>query len=130
MPRRILVVDDDPDHRMLAQRALRKLEGVEIATAESGEQALRALRDGQFDAVVADHNMPMMTGLELLDLARRERPGVYRILVTATDAFPVAIEAINRAHVHAYLPKSGGFGVLGERLEMLFQGTTQAARRA
>ena len=62
-PFRVLVVDDDEDHRYLAQRRL-ELAGITVATARNAEEALRSL-DG-VDIVLLDHRLPGMSGLDLL----------------------------------------------------------------
>jgi CheY-like chemotaxis protein len=69
MARRILVVDDDADSRE-ALSALFQTWGCEVATAETGEQALAAVMVGTPDVVVADLTLPAMDGCEL---ARRLR---------------------------------------------------------
>ena len=62
---RVLLVDDE--ERILAslQRSLRR-DGYEIVTACSPQEALQILEEQDFDAVLTDHKMPGMTGVELL----------------------------------------------------------------
>jgi len=63
---RVLVVDDDGSSRLLARAVLEK-HGYAVAEAEDGEEALDRLRSVRPIAlVVADLNMPVMDGLELL----------------------------------------------------------------
>ena len=60
---RVLVVDDDADHRYLAQRRL-ELAGFEVRLAANAHEALTAV-DG-VDIVVLDHRLPDTSGLDLL----------------------------------------------------------------
>src|SRR5256885_10031251 len=61
----ILVVEDHPDERELLTHILRR-SGYNAKAAESGEGALTLLQKYRFDLVLADLNLPGMTGLELL----------------------------------------------------------------
>jgi CheY-like chemotaxis protein/phosphoribosyl 1,2-cyclic phosphodiesterase len=66
---RILVVDDDPELRLLARRALDK-DGHMVTEASSGEEALRSIEQQKPDLVVLDVIMPQMDGLEVLKTLR------------------------------------------------------------
>ncbi len=61
---RVLVVDDDPDVRSLVELKLR-LEGLEVVTAASGEEALAQLSVQTVDLVVLDLMMPGIDGIEV-----------------------------------------------------------------
>ena len=65
----VLVVDDDPDKRMLLTVAL-QMAGYEVRTANDGEQGLVAVESFQPDLIITDVMMPKMDGYEL---ARRIR---------------------------------------------------------
>nr|HRJ73431.1 ATP-binding protein [Terrimicrobiaceae bacterium] len=60
---RILVVDDDPINRKLICRMIEKI-GAKPVLAESGSQAVRAFKEGEFDLILMDMQMPGMDGLE------------------------------------------------------------------
>ena len=83
-PRRLLVVDDEPNIRELLSASLR-FAGFEVDVASSGREALDAARDCQPDLVVLDVMLPDMDGFEVL---RRLR-GAHRLLpvvfLTARD---------------------------------------------
>ena len=60
----------------------------EVVTAGSAGDALARLRERRFDVVCADHNMPDMTGVELLDEVARRYPGTGCLLITGmTEIF-------------------------------------------
>jgi two-component system KDP operon response regulator KdpE len=60
---RILVVDDEPQIRRVMKSAL-TAEGYEVHDAKTGEDALEELRNGRYDLVLLDMNMPGIDGLE------------------------------------------------------------------
>ena len=100
---RVLVVDDDADILTMLQTVLRR--EFDVVTANDGSQALGVLSAEPVAAVLADHMMPGMTGVELLHRAHELRPAAARILITASDRVAVVKEAINQARVHRFLSK-------------------------
>lgn len=84
----LLVVDDEERILSALRRALRK-EGYEIVTAETPEAALRILGERRFDAVLSDHKMPGMSGMQLLARARELQPELVLLLITGwTEEIP------------------------------------------
>ncbi|HEY6833690.1 MAG TPA: HAMP domain-containing protein [Pseudolabrys sp.] len=71
--KRLLVVEDNPAERM-SIAALLGHDDIEIEAAESGQDALDALRTGSFDCVVLDLRLPDMSGFEVLERLRKEDP--------------------------------------------------------
>ena len=63
---RYLVVDDFATMRRITRSLLKEMGVQKIEEAEDGVDALAKLRDGAFDFVVSDINMPNMNGFELL----------------------------------------------------------------
>lgn len=80
---RILVVDDEPFLRTVTTRVIARA-GYEVCTADSGVTALDAFHAGGFDAVVSDHHMPGMTGMELLQAVRALCARMPFILLSGT----------------------------------------------
>ena len=58
---RILLVEDNPVNQRVAQRLLEKM-AAEVALANNGAEALERYREGSFDAVLMDCQMPVMDG--------------------------------------------------------------------
>jgi len=75
---KILVVDDSPAMRMMVVRTLRQagFGGNDVEQAEDGVAALENIRASTPDLVLADWNMPNMTGIELLEALRAEENNV------------------------------------------------------
>ncbi|MFC8734034.1 FAD-dependent oxidoreductase [Luteimicrobium sp. NPDC057192] len=108
----LLTVDDDPGVSRAVARDLRRRYGetYRVVRAESGEQALDALREiklrGETVAVlVADHRMPGMSGIEFLEQAMDLFPAARRILLTAYADTDAAIQAVNVVDLDHYLLK-------------------------
>jgi thioredoxin reductase (NADPH) len=107
-----LTVDDDPGVSRAVARDLRRRygENYRIVRAESGDEALTALREMKLrgDAVavlLADYRMPRMSGLEFLESAMDLYPNARRVLLTAYADTGAAIEAINVVDLDYYLLK-------------------------
>ena len=88
-PRRtldILLVEDDPGMRVLAEDMLRAA-GHHISSVASSEEALLLLADRNYDALVSDVNLPGLSGIALREAAGARWPGLERrvILVTGLD---------------------------------------------
>jgi response regulator RpfG family c-di-GMP phosphodiesterase len=92
----ILAVDDDPAVLAALIRLLRP-DGVEVLTADGGEEALSVLqkRSASIGAVVSDYTMPGMNGAELLRIARLRWPDITRVLLTGNADLPAAARAVN-----------------------------------
>jgi thioredoxin reductase (NADPH) len=108
----ILAVDDDPAVAAAITRDLRSryAESYRVVRATSGREALEvlaslALRDQPVALIVADQRMPQMTGIEMLEQARRHAPGAKCLLLTAYADTSVAIKAINDIGLDYYLLK-------------------------
>ncbi len=101
---RILVVDDDVRILRFIQRCLTE-EGYEVATASEAEAAVRRLREEAFSLILTDMKMPEMDGLALLKEARRLRPDVAIIVLTAHGTFENAIAALREEGAYDYLLK-------------------------
>lgn len=71
LPLKVLVVDDYPANRLLLSQQLSYL-GHTVADESDGAHGLRAWRNGHFDVVITDCNMPVMTGYELARAIRAE----------------------------------------------------------
>lgn len=82
--RRVLVVEDDPDSRLLLRSVLEQ-EGFEVIEAEDGETALEVLdEEGGFHLMTLDLKLPGMEGLEVLEKVRRRPRWKHLPVVVAT----------------------------------------------
>jgi CheY-like chemotaxis protein len=79
----ILVVDDDASVRYVVTTLLQRA-GFRVTEAEDGEAAWEILQTTPFDLLVTDHNMPRLTGLELLRRIRARSMVLPTLLISAT----------------------------------------------
>src|SRR5258706_8011774 len=89
---RILLVDDEPHVRRMLQRCLTRA-GFDTVEVSDGQAALDLLRSESFDLVVCDVQMPIMTGIELLEALRNEGLDVPVVLVSGSLEVPDASTA-------------------------------------
>ncbi|MFN4200238.1 response regulator [Fervidobacterium riparium] len=82
MPKRILVVEDEPNMRLLVAEELVDA-GYDVDEAENGEDALRKFQERVYDLVTIDIEMPGMNGLELAGKLREIRKEAKLVLLTA-----------------------------------------------
>lgn len=79
--RRVLVVDDEPVVCEVLSRLL-KGEGFEVDGVLSAEAAIEKLKSRRYALLVSDKNLPRMSGLQLLTLAKQEQPFIESVLIT------------------------------------------------
>ena len=120
-PLRALVVDDETDVQFLFTQKFRRevrSGALEFVFAESGEQALDKLREGEAADVVvvlSDINMPGMSGLDLLAVVRDEFPDMEVYMVTAYDDGELKTTAL-AGGARGYLTKPIDFSSLKEEV--------------
>jgi response regulator RpfG family c-di-GMP phosphodiesterase len=99
----ILVVDDEVSNVNALQRALRR--GYNVLSATNGEDALAIMEQNDIALIIADHRMPGMTGVELLEKILQKYPNTIRIILTSYTDEGLLMEAINTVHAHGFLAK-------------------------
>ncbi|MCU0596584.1 MAG: sigma-54 dependent transcriptional regulator, partial [Desulfobacterota bacterium] len=99
----ILIVDDEKNYLVVLE-ALLNPEGYEIVTAEKAHEALRVIKEADVDLVLTDMKMPGMTGMELLEEAKKIKPEVPVIMMTAYGTIEMAVEAMKK-QAYDYITK-------------------------
>ena len=82
---KILVVEDDQNLRLTLTELLR-LEGFVVVTARDGDEGYLQAMAHQPDLVVTDLNMPILDGIELARLLRRQRGKIAGVPIIALSA--------------------------------------------
>src|SRR5437762_8449063 len=91
----ILIVDDDPALLQALPLVLNlRLDGIEVHTTDSALEALKLIREYNYDAVVSDIKMPGMDGLELLEKIGEVRPDIPTLLITGHGEHDLAVRAL------------------------------------
>lgn len=116
---RVLVVDDNEILRTGIERLLRHFGFINVSLDKDGLSAYEQLVvDGDFGLVITDHNMPLMTGMQLTERIR-ETPELahVRVILTSGDNCE---QAAFIAGADAFLRKPANINVLRETIENFF----------
>lgn len=120
---KILIVDDMSTMRRILKNALRQLGFSNLEEAEDGLMGLNKVKQGGYDLVISDWNMPNMDGLSMLkaireDAACKDTPV---LMVTAQASQSSVLEAI-RAGATNYIVKPFTADTLKEKIDKIFAG--------
>ncbi len=102
-PYSVLITDDDSGSRE-ALRDIMEPEGYRTLLASSGEEALEIVREEPVHVALFDMNMPKLSGLETLELARQINAMLPVILVTADRTEALMRQAL-RAQAYSVIAK-------------------------
>lgn len=118
----VLVVDDNEEMLEMLSRFMEVI-GHTPHMVASGEEALRALRDGAYDLVLLDLMMPGIDGFGVLETMRAipETAAIPVIVVTAASD-PYLEEKVEAAGAQWLFNKPVRLGDLEEQVEALIQG--------
>lgn len=93
MTEKVLLVDDEEEFvETLAERM--RTRGMEVATSNTGADALERVDAEDFDVVVLDLKMPGIDGIEALERIKRRRPDIQVVLLTGYATVEKGVEAI------------------------------------
>ncbi len=119
---KFLVVDDFSTMRRIVRNLLKELGFTNVEEAEDGAVALGKLRDGNFEFVVSDWNMPNMDGLTLLQNVRADaKLKTLPFLMITAEAKKENIIAAAQAGASGYVVKPFTAATLQEKLEKIFE---------
>jgi len=122
--KRLLIVDDDADMRLLLAEYFRRL-GFAVEERESGTAALEPALAGGFDCFILDVSMPGMSGLELLKRIRERGIQTAALFLTAHDALDDKVAGFE-AGADDYLAKPFSPRELEYRVEALLRRSGKA----
>ena len=117
---KFLVVDDFSTMRRIVKGLLNELGYSEITEADDGSTALPLLRNGSFDFLITDWNMPGMPGLELLKAVRGDaRLAKLPVLMLTAEAKREQIIEAAQAGVSGYVIKPFTAVTLKEKIDKI-----------
>lgn len=123
--KRLLIVDDDADMRLLLAEYFRRL-GFQVDERDSGNAALQPATTGKFDCFIFDVSMPGMSGFDLLKRARERGVQTPALFLTAHDALDYKVAGFE-AGGDDYLGKPFSPRELEYRVEALLKRSTSVA---
>lgn len=89
----ILIIDDEAGMRDMISRLFTD-SGCQTATAPDGAAGLAAAKQDDYDLVILDMSLPKMSGLDVLNGIKENKPEIPVIMVTAYGSTQTAIEAM------------------------------------
>lgn len=119
---KILIVDDFSTMRRIIKNLLRDLGFTNTYEADDGTTALPILKNGSFDFLITDWNMPGMSGIDLLSYVRADdRIKHLPVLIVTAEAKREQIIKAAQAGVNGYVIKPFTAQVLKEKIERIFE---------
>ncbi|WP_085298672.1 chemotaxis response regulator CheY [Cognaticolwellia mytili] len=119
---KVLVVDDFSTMRRIIKNLLRDIGFTNISEADDGSTALPMLKDGDFEFVVTDWNMPGMQGIDLLKAIRADaKLSHIPVLMVTAEAKKEQIVMAAQAGVNGYIVKPFTAATLNTKLDKIFQ---------
>ncbi|MCG3218161.1 MAG: PAS domain S-box protein, partial [Candidatus Heimdallarchaeota archaeon] len=121
---KILFVDDEPDLLTIGKIYLEKNhKDFKIITAESAKEAFNIIDAEDIDVIVSDYQMPVVNGLEFLQLVRANNQDIPFIIFTGRGREEIAIAALNFG-ADRYIQKGGKmevqYGVLTQAIYQVY----------
>lgn len=119
---RLLLVDDHTIFRQGLKRLLAEQEGFDVvAEASDASDALRRVREEEFDVALLDVNMPGRSGLEMLPSFKAERPSLPIVVLSMYPAEQYALRAF-QAGAAGYVTKDMDAGDLIDSIRKVAKG--------
>lgn len=98
MPTSLLIVDDEPKMSGVLARMLAR-DGYDVDWKDDPLKALELLSGKNYDIVLCDLRMPGMSGIDLLEKAKRKNPAVDFVMMTAYATPQTAVESLKKGAI-------------------------------
>lgn len=102
---RVLVVDDDDFVLKAIGNQLRRTGSYRVEQTSNPLEAITLLQGRPFEIILCDQLMPNLSGIDLLSLARQNRPELATIMLTGCGDIAVAAEVVNRHLADFFITK-------------------------
>jgi two-component system, chemotaxis family, chemotaxis protein CheY len=121
-PLKFLIVDDFSTMRRIVRNLLKEIGHTDADEAEDGAVALQKLRDGNFNFVVSDINMPNMNGFQLLaEIKKDEKLKHLPVLMVTAEARKEDIVMAAQNGAAGYIVKPFTKATLEDKLANIFK---------
>jgi two-component system chemotaxis response regulator CheY len=122
---KFLVVDDFSTMRRIVRGLLKEIGYLNVEEAEDGSVALGMLKNGKFDFVVSDINMPVMNGFELLTAVKADDALKHLpVLMVTAEARKEDIVRAAKEGAAGYVVKPFTKATLEEKVQKIMQKLT------
>jgi two-component system chemotaxis response regulator CheY len=119
---KFLVVDDYSTMRRIVKNLLHDLGYAQVSEADDGNTALPMLKNGAFDFLITDWNMPGMPGLDLLKAVRADdKLAKLPVLMLTAEAKREQIVEAAQAGVNGYVIKPFTAATLKEKIDKILE---------
>ncbi|HEY9534923.1 MAG TPA: response regulator [Mucilaginibacter sp.] len=120
---RMLIAEDNPVNVMLMKKLLSKWD-IKLTIAENGERAVELVQYGNFDIILMDLQMPVMSGFdaakEIRKMRDHQKSGIPIIALTASALFDIR-ERVHESGMNDYVSKPFKPNELFEKIQMLIK---------
>ena len=96
MSGKILIIDDEPDMLVMLKMLITDKTTHEVVTTNNPFELEELLGKGEFNLVITDLKMPMLDGIEVLELVKKIDADIPVIVITAFGTLEAAEEAVHR----------------------------------
>jgi DNA-binding NtrC family response regulator len=96
MPGKILIVDDEPDMLVMLEMLITDKTPHEVVSTNNPFEIEELLANSEINLVITDLKMPMLDGIEVLQLVKKKDADIPVIVITAFGTLEAAEEAVHR----------------------------------
>ena len=96
MPGKILIVDDEPDMLVMLEMLITDKTPHEVVSTNNPFEIEELLANSEVNLVITDLKMPMLDGIEVLQLVKKKDADIPVIVITAFGTLEAAEEAVHR----------------------------------
>lgn len=96
MPERILIVDDEPNMLRLLKTVITDKTDYEVLTTNNPLEAAKLIQEEDLDLVITDLKMPLVDGMDLIDITKKHDVNLPIIVITAYGTIETAEEAVQK----------------------------------
>ena len=93
MSKKILVVDDEKAIRS-ALKDILSFEGFEVEEAVDGVEAIKKIKENEYDCILCDIKMPKMDGVEVLEAVKKIKPEIPMVMISGHGDLETAVNTM------------------------------------
>lgn len=103
MAQNILIIDDERAIRKALSEIL-TFEGFVVDEAADGEEGIKKIKENNYDCILCDIKMPKKDGIEVLQIAKEEKPDIPFIVISGHGNLETAVDAVKKG-AYDYISK-------------------------